>query len=115
LVAKEFVASREDLDGVLVLSRFAGAAVELSSGVLVNPFSEEDVASGIHTALTLPRAQRMVRMSRMRSAVRDNDIHRWAADVFSAAVQAVGGAESQRAPAAGPPPRQASAAEVFCS
>jgi trehalose 6-phosphate synthase len=115
LVAKEFVASREDLDGVLVLSRFAGAAVELSSGVLVNPFSEEDIANGIHTALTLPRAQRMIRMCRMRSAVRDNDIHRWAADVFSAAVQAAGAAESQRALAAALPPRQASAAEVFCS
>ncbi len=115
LVAKEFVASREDLDGVLVLSRFAGAAVELSSGILVNPFSEEDIADGIHTALTLPRAQRMVRMSRMRSAVRDNDIHRWAADVFSAAVQAAGAADGQRALTAGLPPRRASAAEVFCS
>lgn len=88
LVAKEFVASRDDLDGVLVLSRFAGAAEELSSAVLVNPFAEEDIAGGIREALTLPRAERMSRMLRMRSAVRTNDIQKWAADILWAAMRA---------------------------
>jgi len=84
LVAKEFAASRKDLDGVLVLSRFAGAAEELNSAVLVNPFSEEEIADGIHTALAMPRGERMRRMLRMRSAVRANHIGQWAANIFSA-------------------------------
>lgn len=88
LVAKEFVASRSDLDGVLVLSMFAGAAAELRSAVLVNPFSEEDIAQGIETALTLPYSERRKRMSRMRAAVQANDVYRWALDIISAAAGA---------------------------
>jgi alpha,alpha-trehalose-phosphate synthase [UDP-forming] len=113
LVAKEFVASREDLDGVLVLSRFAGAAVELSSAVLVNPFSEEDIADGIRTALTLPRADRMCRMSHMRSAVQSNDIGRWAAEIFWATAQAAESAAGTPA-VAEPVPRAMAVMEAAC-
>jgi len=114
LVAKEFAASRKDLDGVLVLSRFAGAAEELNSAVLVNPFSEEDLADGIQIALTLPRGERMSRMARLRSAVRNNDIHRWAASIFSAAAQAAGAGTSTPV-ALEPLPRAAATAEVAYS
>ena len=84
LVAKEFIASRSDLDGVLVLSRFAGASVELDSAVLVNPFSEDEIAEGIWTALSLCQAERRIRMSRMRAVVQANNIYRWAVDILSA-------------------------------
>jgi trehalose-6-phosphate synthase len=83
LVAKEFVASRADLDGVLVLSRFAGAAGELKSAVLVNPFSEEEIAKAIWTALHLSPAERKKRMQEMRARVRSNDIFRWGADILA--------------------------------
>lgn len=83
LVAKEFIASRTDLDGVLVLSRFAGASRELTSAVLVNPFCEDEIADGISTALKLTLAERRARMSRMRSAVRRNSIYDWAAGILS--------------------------------
>jgi len=53
LVAKEFVAARDDDDGVLILSRFAGASHELPDALLVNPYDVEDVAAAIHRAVTL--------------------------------------------------------------
>ncbi len=88
LVAKEFVASRSDLDGVLVLSRFAGACRELTSAVPVNPFYEDDIAEGILTALSLSPLERRRRMARMRSAVQENDIYQWATDILSALARA---------------------------
>jgi len=83
LVAKEFAASREDLDGVLVLSRFAGAAAELDSAILVNPFLDEDIAHGVAQALTTPRRERKLRMYRMRAAVESNTTFAWAAGILS--------------------------------
>src|SRR2546427_4130483 len=71
LVAKEFVAARDDDDGVLILSRFAGASHELPDALLVNPYDVEDVASTIHRAVGLPVEERRDRMSRMRRQVRD--------------------------------------------
>jgi trehalose 6-phosphate synthase len=97
-----------------VLRTFAGAAEELNSAVLVNPFSEEDLAGGIHTALTLPCRERMSRMARLRSAVRNNDIHRWAASIFSAAAQAAGPGTSTPV-ALEPLPGAAATAEVAYS
>jgi alpha,alpha-trehalose-phosphate synthase [UDP-forming] len=84
LVAKEFVASRTDEDGVLILSSFTGAARELSSAILVNPFSPDQMADAIREALTMEPANREARMRRMRSAVRDNNIYTWAAGVINA-------------------------------
>lgn len=61
LVAKEFVASRADGDGVLILSRFAGAARELTSAVLANPFAVDDVAEAIRLAVEMPEDERAKR------------------------------------------------------
>jgi trehalose 6-phosphate synthase len=78
LVAKEFVAARDDDDGVLILSRFAGASHELPDALLVNPYDVEDVAAAIHHAVTLPEEERRDRMSRMRRQVREHNIYGWA-------------------------------------
>ena len=78
LVAKEFVASRDDEDGVLVLSRFTGAARELSDALLVNPYDLDETAQAIHAAVTMPPEERAARMARMRRVVREHNIYRWA-------------------------------------
>jgi trehalose 6-phosphate synthase len=84
LVAKEFVASRIDQDGVLILSAFAGAARELSDALIVNPFALEETAGAIHIALTMPAMERHRRMVRMREAVHINNVYRWAAEFVMA-------------------------------
>ena len=78
LVAKEFVAARDDDDGALILSRFTGASHELPDALLVNPYDVEDVAAAIHRAITLPAAERRDRMRRMRVQVREHNIYGWA-------------------------------------
>jgi len=78
LVAKEFVASRSDLDGVLVLSEFAGAAHELGGAVLVNPYDLEAMKAAFLQAASMPPAEQAQRMGAMREAVRANDVHHWA-------------------------------------
>jgi trehalose 6-phosphate synthase/phosphatase len=79
LVAKEFVASRTDTDGVLVLSEFAGAADELTSAMIVNPYDVDGMADAIHMALTMPRDERRERMQKLRDHVMQNDVASWAA------------------------------------
>ena len=78
LVAKEYVASRVDDDGVLLLSEFAGAAHELTDAVLVNPFDLDGVARSMAEALAMPAGERSPRMRRMRDQVRSHDVHVWA-------------------------------------
>lgn len=78
LVAKEFVASRIDEDGVLVLSSFTGAARELTDALVVNPFATEELAAAMHAAITMPAVERRRRMSRMRAVTASNNIYRWA-------------------------------------
>ena len=78
LVAKEFVAARDDDDGVLILSRFAGASHDLRDALLVNPYDVEDVAAAIHRAVTVPEEERRDRMGRMRHQVREHNIYGWA-------------------------------------
>lgn len=78
LVAKEFVASREDEDGVLVLSTFAGASRELVEALIVNPFDVEDTAQAMAQALRMPRDERRERMRFMRHTVKQNNVFRWA-------------------------------------
>lgn len=81
LVAKEFVASQgRDAAGVLVLSRFAGAAEELDGAVEVNPFDPEGMAEEIRNALLMPDAERRDRLGRLRGSLRT--IHEWMAEVF---------------------------------
>jgi trehalose 6-phosphate synthase len=84
LVAKEFVASRFDDDGVLILSRFTGAARELDSAVQVNPFAINEMADAIHQSLQMPAEERRKRMQKMRAIVGANNIYRWAGKVLSA-------------------------------
>ena len=79
LVAKEYVASRFDEDGVLILSPFTGAAHELTDALIVNPYATEHFADAIRDALEMPYQERRARMVRMRSIVRENNIYKWAA------------------------------------
>jgi len=82
LVAKEFVASREDERGVLILSTFAGAAHELSDALLVNPYDISQVARAIHRALEMPEREQTERMQHMRHIVRQHNVYRWAAHLL---------------------------------
>lgn len=78
LIAKEYVASREHEDGALALSRFAGAARELSGAVMCNPHDVEGLAESIGQALEMSADEAAARMRRMRAAVAEHDVHRWA-------------------------------------
>lgn len=78
LVAKEFVAARADLDGVLVLSEFAGAADELTQALIVNPHDIEGLKRAILTAIEMPHGERRRRMRALRRKVMDNDVQKWA-------------------------------------
>jgi trehalose 6-phosphate synthase len=83
LVAKEFVAARDDEDGVLILSRFAGASGELRDALIVNPYDTDELASAIHRALAMPDGEREARMGRMRRNVREFNIYRWAGTLMA--------------------------------
>jgi len=87
LVAKEFVASRFDGDGALILSRFTGAGRELSPAVPINPWAVDEVAAAMHQALEMPEEERRKRMQRMRDQVADNNVYRWAGKVLSALLE----------------------------
>jgi trehalose-6-phosphate synthase len=78
LVAKEFVAARDDEDGVLILSTFAGASRELPEAVLVNPFDVTETAEAMETAMRMGRDERRNRMTLMRRTVQENNVYRWA-------------------------------------
>jgi trehalose 6-phosphate synthase/phosphatase len=78
LVAKEFAAARDDEDGVLILSTFAGASRELLEALLVNPFDVSETAAAIATAIEMPRDERRERMQLMRRTVKENNVYRWA-------------------------------------
>jgi len=83
LVAKEYVAARDDDRGVLILSRFAGASRELHDALIVNPYDTEVIADAIHTALEMPAAEIERRMQALRRTVREHNIYRWAANLIS--------------------------------
>jgi alpha,alpha-trehalose-phosphate synthase [UDP-forming] len=78
LVAKEFVASRHDERGVLILSCFTGAARELQDALQVNPYDIDQTAEAIRTALEMEAEEKQQRMQRMRKIVRENNVYRWA-------------------------------------
>jgi trehalose 6-phosphate synthase len=78
LVAKEFVAAREDEDGVLILSTFAGASNELAEALLVNPYAIGETANAIQAALDMPREERRERLRLMRQTLREKNVYRWA-------------------------------------
>jgi trehalose-6-phosphate synthase len=83
LVAKEYVASRADEQGALILSRFAGASDELIDALVVNPYDAEELADSIHRALIMAPEEKRARMARMRSYLREHNIYRWAGDLIS--------------------------------
>jgi trehalose 6-phosphate synthase len=81
LVAKEYVASRVDEQGTLILSRFAGASEELADALIVNPYDTDELADAIHRALEMPPEEARARMQGMRRVVRENNVYRWAANL----------------------------------
>ncbi len=84
LVAKEFVASRDDENGVLILSQFAGASRELTDAIIINPYDIEGMADAIRLSLAMDSHEKTERMSRMRDEVREHNIYRWAGNLITA-------------------------------
>jgi len=82
LVAKEFVAARDDEQGALILSIFTGAARELRDALLVNPYDIEQTAEAIHLALEMEPDDRKARMLHMRKIVKEQNVYRWAANLI---------------------------------
>jgi alpha,alpha-trehalose-phosphate synthase [UDP-forming] len=78
LVAKEFVATREDERGVLILSCFTGAARELRDALQINPYDIDQTAEAIRAALEMQPEEKQMRMQRMRKLVREHNVYRWA-------------------------------------
>jgi len=83
LVAKEFVAARDDEEGALILSEFTGAARELRDAFIVNPYDREQIADAIHMALEMDPHERQERMRQMRQVVRDHNVYRWAGNLIA--------------------------------
>ena len=83
LVCKEFVAARDDERGVLVLSRFAGAAREMPEALVVNPYHVEETANALHRAATMPAAEQRERMASLRMTVREFNVFRWAGHMLA--------------------------------
>jgi trehalose 6-phosphate synthase len=78
LVAKEFVASRDDEQGVLILSSFTGASREMSEALIVNPYDGQEMARALDAALRMPHQEQRERMRLMRQQVREQNVYRWA-------------------------------------
>jgi trehalose 6-phosphate synthase len=83
LVAKEFVAARDDEQGALILSRFTGASRELRDALVVNPYDTEQLAEAIRFALEMDPDERRARMQRMRRTVKEHNVYRWAANLIT--------------------------------
>jgi len=81
LVAKEFVASRDDESGVLILSQFTGASRELQDALIVNPYNTDQMAEALRYALEMDVAEQKARMQRMRETLKNHNIYRWAANL----------------------------------
>ncbi len=87
LVSKEFVAARDDEQGVLLLSRFAGAARELTEALIVNPYHVEETADALYQAATMPSPEQRERMASLRSTVHEFNVYRWAGHMLSDAAR----------------------------
>jgi alpha,alpha-trehalose-phosphate synthase [UDP-forming] len=83
LVAKEYVSARSDGDGVLILSRFTGAAEELTDAIFINPYVIGEFAGKIKEAIEMPEEERRRRMKKMRKIVATHNIYRWGASILS--------------------------------
>lgn len=80
LVSKEYIAARNNEDGVLIISQFTGASRDLKGALIVNPYSAEETAAAIHSAMMMSPAEKHRRMKSMRNTVRDNNVYRWSAE-----------------------------------
>ena len=94
LVAKEFVTARADEQGVLVLSKFTGAARELTDALLVNPFDVDELALAIRSAFAMPPDEQQRRMRKMRTQVEVHNIYRWAGKLLIEAGRLAAAGES---------------------
>jgi trehalose 6-phosphate synthase len=83
LVAKEYVASKKDLNGVLILSRFTGAARELTDAVPINPYSIEEFSDAIKFSIEMPDEEKRKRMENMRKVISENNVYRWAGNIIT--------------------------------
>lgn len=83
LVAKEYVASKPDLSGSLILSRFTGAARELNDAIPVNPYAIEEFADAIKFSIELPDEDKQKRMENMRKIIAENNVYRWAGNIIT--------------------------------
>jgi trehalose 6-phosphate synthase len=88
LVAKEFVAARGDLGSTLILSEFAGAAQDLDGALIVNPYDIEAIKRALLAAISMSSLERAARFRTMRTAVKHNDVHRWARNFLDRLVSA---------------------------
>jgi trehalose 6-phosphate synthase len=82
LVAKEYISARNNNDGVLILSRFAGASQELHNALVINPYDIEASADAIYDALQMPVEQQKQRMKQMRRMVMSNNVYSWASSIL---------------------------------
>jgi trehalose 6-phosphate synthase len=82
LVAKEYIAARNNNDGVLILSQFAGASQELHGAVIINPYDIEVSADAIHAALQMSLEEQKHRMKQMRRMVMSNNVYSWASSIL---------------------------------
>jgi trehalose 6-phosphate synthase len=82
LVAKEFIAARDHNDGVLILSRFAGASQELHGALIVNPYDIENSADAIKTAIEMPEELQAQKMKQMRRMIMNHNVYSWAASIL---------------------------------
>lgn len=80
LVAKEYIASLKDHKGMLILSEFTGATKELSESIIINPNSINEIADGLHEALTIPEEEQIRRNRRMQKRLKRYNVTRWAND-----------------------------------
>ena len=83
LVAKEFVAARQDMEGALILSEFTGATRELRDALIVNRYDTDQLADAILQALEMDPQDRRTRMRRMRQIVKENNVYRWAGNLIA--------------------------------
>jgi len=90
LVAKEFVSSRIDGDGVLILSQFTGAVSEMPEAISINPYAINNFAQKIKEAIEMPEIERRRRMKAMRETVATNNIYWWGASMVSRLIAMAG-------------------------
>jgi trehalose 6-phosphate synthase len=83
LVAKEYIAAKEDLKGVLLLSSFTGASRELTDAIAINPYAASEFAGAIKMAVDMPEEEKIRRMGNMRELIAENNVYKWAAGIIN--------------------------------